>query len=71
MKTLTLALVALAAIAVATPTASACQYYGPAAETVNYVLPCAGFDAGHDAVTLVEAVVAAVVEFVTGIPLPI
>ena len=70
MKTLTLTLAALAVMAVAfVPSASACQYIGPAAETVNYVLPCAGFGAGHDAIDLVEAIVAAVIEFVTGIPL--
>ena len=71
MMTKTLALLALAALALTvTPTVSACQYVGPAGETVNYVLPCAGFQAGHDTVTLAEAVAAAVVDFVTGIPLP-
>jgi hypothetical protein len=70
-KTLPLMMIAFALVAVAaTPTASACQYYGPAAETVNYVLPCAGFEAGNDALTLVDAIVDAVVAFVTGIPLP-
>ena len=71
MMNKTLTLIALAALALTVaPSASACQFVGPAAETVNYVLPCAGGHAAHDAVTLVEAVVDAVVDFVTGIPLP-
>lgn len=73
-KTLPMTLIAIALLAVAaTPTASACVYQGTAlgeGETVNYVLPCAGNHAANDAVALVEAVVAAVIEFVSGIPLP-
>ena len=73
----TLTLLALAALALTvTPTASACQYYGPAAETVNYAT-CGG-GAVHDAQSVVEfvleeagRVVAFVIDLVNGIPPPI
>lgn len=75
----TLTLIALAALAVSVaPTASACQYQGAAAETVNYLLPCSGgFGVDDDAESVVgfaleeaDRTVAFVVELVTGIPLP-
>jgi hypothetical protein len=68
-KTLPMTLMAIALLAMAvTPSASACQYIGPADDQVNYLTcqnPAPSF-------VLQEAgeVVAFVVDFVTGIPLP-
>lgn len=68
-KTLPMTLIALALVAMAaTPTASACQYVGPAAEQVNYATcsnPTVGF-----VLTEAQEVAEFVVEYVTGFPLP-
>ncbi|MFA5943018.1 MAG: hypothetical protein WC876_00965 [Candidatus Thermoplasmatota archaeon] len=75
-KTLPLMMIALTAVAlVAAPSASACQYYGPAAPTVNYAY-CDGGAAsdGMAAVAFVQEeaarTIAFVLETVDHIPLP-